>query len=71
MNSDEAWFNGQRIGPPTGKLRELLATQTIDGETRLAQGNGRLETVRQYGNRHTSLHRMPPVMTADNHLRYG
>jgi hypothetical protein len=37
MNSDETWFyalGGQRIGPvPTDKLRELLAMQTIDGET--------------------------------------
>jgi GYF domain 2 len=33
MNSDKA-LGGQRIGPvPTDKLRELLATQTIDGET--------------------------------------
>lgn len=35
--SDEAWFyaqGGERKGPvPTGKLRELLATQAIDGET--------------------------------------
>ncbi|MEH2566730.1 DUF4339 domain-containing protein [Bradyrhizobium sp. AZCC 2289] len=35
--SDDAWFyaqHGQRIGPvPADKLRELLAAQTIDGET--------------------------------------
>lgn len=35
--SDEAWFyaqDGERKGPvPTDKLRELLATQIIDGET--------------------------------------
>lgn len=35
--SDEAWFyaqGGERKGPvPTDKLRDLLATQTIDGET--------------------------------------
>jgi len=35
--SDEAWFyaqGGQRKGPvPADKLRELLAAQTIDGET--------------------------------------
>ncbi len=35
--SDEAWFytqGGQRKGPiPANKLRELLAAQTIDGET--------------------------------------
>jgi hypothetical protein len=39
INSDEAWFyalGGQRIGPvPADKLRELLATQTIDGETQI------------------------------------
>jgi hypothetical protein len=37
MNNDETWFyavGGQRIGPVSGdKLRELLATQTIDGQT--------------------------------------
>ncbi|KAA0070425.1 DUF4339 domain-containing protein [Tardiphaga sp. P9-11] len=39
--SDEAWFytlGGQRQGPvPAGKLRELLAAQTIDGETLIWQ----------------------------------
>ncbi|WFU81324.1 DUF4339 domain-containing protein [Bradyrhizobium sp. CIAT3101] len=37
--SDEEWFyaqGGQRKGPvPTGTLRELLATQAIDGETQI------------------------------------
>lgn len=37
MTSDETWFyaqGGERKGPvPPDKLRELLATQTIDGET--------------------------------------
>jgi hypothetical protein len=39
INSDETWFyalGGQRIGPVLAdKLRELLATQTIDGETQI------------------------------------